>query len=156
MARLELDIDSSAQPERLIAALIDFTPRRPDLWPGLNRAEYRVFEVGDTSAEIREGNGGAVWAREHYDWSVPGNVTWTVVESGFATPGDFVSVDVAPRPGGGSRVHVVWQRHGATLFGRFIVFLSTLFGGALVRRSIKSGLGRVEEQAADSKEGSPR
>jgi hypothetical protein len=154
MARIELNVDSGASPERLIAALIDFSPRRPDLWPGLNRAEYRVFEVGDTTAEVREGNGGAVWARERYDWSVPGTVTWTVIESGFATPGDFVRAEVTARQDGGSRVHVVWERHGATVFGRFIVFLSTLFGGALVRRSIRSGLARIEQAGAARPDGS--
>src|SRR6266568_4126912 len=145
MARQELDFESSAPPERILAALIDYTERRTELWPGLRRAEYRVFDVGATTAEIREVSGGQIWARERYDWSVPGRVTWTVVESGFATPGDFVSAEVGPRSGGGSRIHVVWQRHGSTAFGRVIVRLSTLFGGALLRRSIGSGLARIEQ-----------
>jgi hypothetical protein len=28
-----------------------------------------------------------IWAREHYDWSRRGIVSWRVVESNFCTPG---------------------------------------------------------------------
>lgn len=34
--------------------------------------KYKVYETGDTSADVREGTKGpgmTVWAREHYDWS---------------------------------------------------------------------------------------
>src|SRR4051794_18185027 len=54
MSRVEFDVESSAAPERVIAGLTDFTPRRPELWPGLNAAMYRVYEVGDTWAEVQE------------------------------------------------------------------------------------------------------
>ncbi len=143
MAHLEFDIESNVAPERILAALVDFSERRPDLWPGLNPKEYRVYEVGDTWADVREGNGGPIWARERYDWSRPGNVTWTVQESGFSRPADFVSADVAPRNGGGSRVHVVWERHATTLPARAIVLLIRLLRGMPVRRSIAAGLDRI-------------
>jgi len=55
MARIEFDIPSRASPETVRAALLDFSPRRPELWPGLPPDQYEVYEVGDTWAEIREG-----------------------------------------------------------------------------------------------------
>ena len=58
MARIELDIDTDVPRDAILASLIDFSERRPDLWPGLNRNEYRVIAVGDTWADVREGNGG--------------------------------------------------------------------------------------------------
>jgi hypothetical protein len=74
MARIELNVESSASPEQVIDGLTDFSDRRPDLWPGLNPKMYRVYEVGDTWADVREGNSDAIWARERYDWSTPGMV----------------------------------------------------------------------------------
>ena len=139
MAHVELDIDTDLPAERIRAALIDFTPRRPSLWPGLNPKEYVVYRVGDTWAVIREGNGGPVWARERYDWSRPGNVTWTVEESGFCRPGSFVSVDLAPS-GGGTRIHVTWERRPKGALGMMMTTLIPLMRGAPVRRSLQAGL----------------
>ena len=139
MARIELDIDTDVPPDAILASLIDFSERRPDLWPGLNRNEYRVIAVGDTWADVREGNGGPVWAREHYDWSKPGQVTWTMQESGFARPGSFVTAIVTPNRGG-SRVHVIWERRAKNLFGKLLIALNVALRGAPVRRSIEAGL----------------
>ena len=46
MGHVELDIDTDVAPDRIRAALIDFTERRPTLWPGLNRKEFVVYQVG--------------------------------------------------------------------------------------------------------------
>ena len=149
MARVELDIDTDIPPDGIRAALIDFTARRPSLWPGLNRKEYVVYQVGDTWAVVREGNGGPVWARERYDWSRPDNVTWTVEESGFCQPGSFVSVDVAPRDVG-SRIHVTWERHPKGLLGAIMTTLIPLTGGAPIRRSLEAGLDRIRASTVDA------
>src|SRR4026209_397411 len=87
MAHVEFEISGDASPEMVRAALLDFTDRRPELWPGLPRDQYAIYEVGDTSAEIREGYRGPIWNRERYDWSVPGRVEFTVVDSGFGGAG---------------------------------------------------------------------
>jgi hypothetical protein len=78
---------TSLAPEHLMGAMLDFTERRPDLWPGLAPKFYQVYEVGDTFAVIREGTAGppfSVWARERYDWSTPWRVSWTVEESNLS------------------------------------------------------------------------
>jgi hypothetical protein len=144
MARLEWDMTSSAPPAAIIAALTDFTDRRPDIWPGLARDQYKVYEVGDTWAEIREGSAKSVWARERYDWSRPGNVTWTVKESSFSTPGDSVSADVSPGESGGSRIHVRWRRRGTSLGGKLVIALLVVTRGSLIKRSLRQGLARIE------------
>jgi hypothetical protein len=71
MARLELEITSDLEPHRILGALTDFSERRPELWAGLKPDMYRVHAVGDTWADVREGSGGPIWARERYDWSNP-------------------------------------------------------------------------------------
>jgi hypothetical protein len=144
MAHIEFDLASTAPPERVLAALTDFSERRPDLWPGLKREEFKAYEVGDTWAEVREGSGGMVWAHERYDWSKAGTVTWTVVDSGFSRTGDYVSVTATPSDDGGSLIHVVWDRRGKNLFGRFAVAMIVLLRGAPVKRSIVAGLKRIE------------
>jgi hypothetical protein len=149
MPRIEFDLNSELPAERIRAALTDFTDRRPDLWPGLNRTEYRVYEVGETSAEIREGSGGSVWARERYDWSKPDRVTWTVVESGFSAPGSFVSAIITPRQGGGSHIHVIWNRRGVNTVGRLIIGLIALTRGWPVKRSIAAGLRAIAAHPSD-------
>ncbi|MDQ4006072.1 MAG: SRPBCC family protein [Actinomycetota bacterium] len=151
MPRVEFDMESELPPDRIRAALIDFTDRRPEIWPGLSAKEYRVYEVGDTWADVREGNGGNVWARERYDWSSPDTVTWTVVESGFCRPGSFVSARITPRDGG-SRIHVTWDRRPSTVMYRLGLGIIKLTGGAPVKSSIRKGLARI---AAQSPPGSP-
>jgi hypothetical protein len=145
MPRLEFDIDSELAPERIMGALLDFTERRPKLWPGLNPAEFKVFETGDTWAEIREGNGGGIWARERYDWSQPGQVTWTVMESGFSRPGSFVSAALRPR-GSGTRIHITWNRQPIGLLGMVALGVIVLTRGRPVRQQIVAGLKAIAAQ----------
>jgi hypothetical protein len=147
VARVEFDMESDLPPERIRAGLIDFSERRPELWPGLNAREFRVYETGDTWAEVREGNGGQIWARERYDWSDPETVKWTVLESGFCAPGSFVSATITPRAGG-SNIHVVWERRPSTFLARLMMPMIALTGGAPVKSSLKKGLARIAEAPA--------
>lgn len=143
MARIEFDIRTDAPPEAIRAALLDFSERRPELWPGLRPDQYEVYEVGDTWAEIREGYRWRIWVRERYDWSVPGRVEFTAVDSGFATPGSYVAVDIESAQGGGSTLHVTWERQGKGVFGKLFVALMALTRGVAIRRSFEAGLARI-------------
>jgi len=133
-------IESSLPPEVVRAALIDFSPRRVELWPGLRADMYEVVEIGDTWAVVREGTGGPVWSRERYDWSSPDRVVWTVEESGFGRPGDFVAAAISGRDDGGSRIELDWQRNGTHLMARVIVGVISLLRGFPVKRSFEAGL----------------
>ena len=86
MPKVEKDVTTPVAPDRVRAALIDFSPRRPEIWPGITPSQYKVYDVGATSADVREGTRG-LWAREHYDWSDPQTVKWTVQESNFSSVG---------------------------------------------------------------------
>jgi hypothetical protein len=143
VARIEFDIRTDAPPEAVRDALLDFSESRPERWPGLPPDQYEVYEVGDTWAEIREGYRGRIWVRERYDWSVPGRIEFTAVDSGFATPGSHVVIDIEPTDGGGSRLHVTWERCGKGVFGKLFVALMVMTRGIAIRRSIESGLTRI-------------
>ncbi len=112
MATIHYMADGAISPERFIAALTDFSDRRPELWPNLDTRFYKLHELGDRWAEVTEGTDvfGGVWAREHYDWSEPGHVQLRVVESPHFKPGTTIDYRVTAAPGGGCHVDVVSER----------------------------------------------
>jgi hypothetical protein len=149
--KVELDIGTTLPPEEVRAALLDFSERRPQIWPGLTPGLYEVYSVGETSAEVKEGTrapGMTVWARERYDWSDPETVRWTVMESNFCTAGSYVAATVRPREGGGSNVHVEWNREPTSLAGRFAVRMIVWTKGKPIRSSIEKALRRLERAPA--------
>jgi hypothetical protein len=151
MAKFNVGIDTQAEPKRVIDALLDFSDRRPDIWPGLAREFYEVYSVGETSAEIREGSSKPikVWARERYDWSVPGVVRWDVLDSNFCLPGSYVEVRVEPKQGGGSHVELEWNRTPSNAKGRLAVGVMKVAGPSILRSYMTKTLRRlVEDQAA--------
>lgn len=148
MAEIVIEFETKLPPEEVMSAILDFTDRRPDKWPGLAREYYQVYSLGETSADVREGSTkpARVWAREHYDWSTPGKVTWKVQESNFCTPGSGVEMTVSPGADGGSHVNVVWNRVGTTVKGKLIVAFLKLTRGSLIRSSAKQALDRLAER----------
>ncbi len=151
MPQLGFDLETSAPPERVIAALTDFSEKRAEIWPGLNRAWYEVRSVGETTAVVREGTGGKwspVWNVEHYDWSTPGVVTWTTRESGFCAPGGYTSARIVSREGGGSRVHVSFNRRPKNVVGWFVLWYIKLLRGRPVASRIKKGLKNLDRKVA--------
>jgi hypothetical protein len=147
MPRLELDVETSLPPERVREALLDFSERRPDIWPSLERSLYQVHSVGETSADVTEGSklpGATIWAREHYDWSTPNTVRWTVTESNFCTPGSFVAATIHPREGGGTRLHIEWERFGTSLVGKLAIRMIALTKGKPIAASVKKTFDALE------------
>ncbi len=153
MPKVEMDIETSLPPERVLAALTDFSERRPEIWPGIEPSLYEVYSVGETEAEIKEGSkmpGSTIWAKEHYDWSTPGTVTWTVRESNFCAPGSHVSATVTPRDAGRSHIHVVWERTPTSFVGRVTAALIKMTNGKPVAASIRKALDKLERSPEPS------
>jgi len=148
MPKVEFDLETSVSPERVRAALLDFSDRRPEIWPGIEPSLYEVFSVGETTAEVKEGSkmpGMTVWAKEHYDWSAPDLITWTVRESNFCTAGSYVSAAIAPRAGGGSSIHLTWNRTPTTFTGRVAAFMIKATRGRPLRASMEKAFKKIEE-----------
>jgi hypothetical protein len=142
----DLQVQTSLPPERVREALLDFSERRPDIWPGLARSLYEVYSVGETSAEIKEGTKlpvGTFWARERYDWSDPDTIRWTVVESNFCTPGSSVSATLHPHDGG-TLIDLHWERTGTTAVGKLATRMIGATNGKPVAASIEKALRRLE------------
>lgn len=146
---MEFVTETSLPAERVIGLLTDFSERRPERWPGLWEGAYKVYSVGDRTAEVQEGNRSPrVWARERYDWSRPGVVRWEVVEKNFCKPGSFVEARLQPADDGGTRINVTWSREGTSLSGRIAAVLIPLMRGGPVKASLRAGLKKEEERSA--------
>jgi hypothetical protein len=145
MAKIHYEADGEIPAERFIAALTDFSERRPELWPNLDTKFFRLFERGDTWAEVQEGTDvlGGVWGRERYDWSEPGRVTLTLLESPDFRPGTVIDYHVNDRPGGGCHVAVDFQRIAASPRGRFVGAVVQLSGVGRFSKDLRETLARL-------------
>ena len=145
MTRIEFDVPTTLPPDKVKAMFLDFSDRRPDTWPGLGRNQYEVYSIGETSAEIREGNKRPnVWARERYDWSRPGIVRWEVVESNFSAPGSYLEAHLKPREDGGTTVHIVWDRTPTSMMGRVALGVIKATKGGPVKASMRAAFKKAE------------
>jgi hypothetical protein len=112
MPRVHVVDDSTARPERVLEAARDVTPRRAELWRDVYLEHMTIHDRGETWADVTEGNPWGpwlVWERLRYDWSEPGVVKGTVVESNLFKAGSTWEIRAAPA-GSGSRVEIVALR----------------------------------------------
>jgi hypothetical protein len=117
-AKFEFDFVTTATPDQVIELMTDFSPNRPNRWPALSAKSFEVYHIGETEADIREGQDfPKLWAKWHYDWSTPGSVTLTVVEGDAMEAGSYMTMAAIPRPEGGSSVHAVWEQTSKNVVG---------------------------------------
>lgn len=119
----DFTIETTVSPERLLAAATDFSDRRPDLWPGISRRSYRVFSLGDHTADVEEGTS-PVHHSYHYEWTDDGTVRAITTEATVMTTGSVWEMRVRPREGGGSIVHIHVEmefKGAAGLLGRLMM-----------------------------------
>ncbi len=133
MTAVTFTVDSPRQPHEVIAALTDFTDRRPDLWPAIDRSVYEVHQVGSDVAEVTEGSDvmGGIWARERYEWSSD-QVTATLVASNFWHPGGTWQATVTPRDGGGCHIAVTRDRDPKVLKARVLEAMLRVAGAKIL------------------------
>ncbi len=106
---MKLELTTKASPDQVLAALTDFTDRRPEVWRRtLDPRTYELRELGDTWAVARESTAGSpYWVVCRYDWTDPTVVRWTELENNFGGLGSG-SIRIEPATGGGSRLHAEW------------------------------------------------
>lgn len=145
MAKIHYEADGAISADRFLAALTDFSERRPELWPNLDAKFYRLHDLGDTWAEVTEGTDllGGVWARERYDWSEPGVVRLRLVESVDFRPGTVIEYRVTPNADGGCHVAVDFQRIASSLRGRLVGIAVQLAGSRRFTADLRVTLDRL-------------
>lgn len=146
MPKISFTVETAVPPERVLAAATNFGERRPELWPNSSREHFQVHEVGDDWAEVTEGTAklGGFWERVRYDWSTPGIVRATVLESNVFTAGTW-ELRAAPRPGGGSLVTVVNDRRTKGK-GKVFAVMMVLVGKRFFSSSLRQTLAALERE----------
>jgi hypothetical protein len=101
--------------------------------------------MGDDFAEVTEGTNflGDSWARERYDWSQPGVVRATTIDSNIFRKGSW-QITATPRDGG-SHVEVINDREMKGLKGG-VVGVAMRLGKPVLTRQLKQFLSTVEGQ----------
>jgi len=116
MTTIHVTTRSSLPPERVLAACCDFSARREEIFPAVSTKYLEVRELDKTSADVTEGTPAGVgvnWERCRYDWSNPGSVTATVVDSNvYETGNSRWELRATPADAGsaGSTVEMLWVR----------------------------------------------
>ncbi len=149
MATFSFALDSQLHADVVLDAAIDFSDRRPRLWPAIDARVYRVHSLSATRAEVTEGSAvfGGVWARESYDWSQPGTVRATVQDSNVFQPGGTWELRVSPLPDGGCHIEVSVSRRARGPRGRIVGALMALVGSRVQQRSLAKTLAIVAAEA---------
>ena len=151
MPSVRVSEHSDLTPEVVLRAARDFSPRRAEMWPDVHVEHLEVHEVGETYAEVTEGNPwpiGHVWERLRYDWSDPSALRGTVVDSNLFRPGSTWELWAMPEDGG-SRVEVRANRH---LRGRGLLlwpFFPTGAAASNVRQHLRHFLSSIQPDAGD-------
>jgi len=118
--------DTTVSAEHVLAAVRDFSDRRAQVFPAVSTRHMTVHALADTSADVTEGTRlgpFVVWERCRYDWSKPGRVTATVVDSNvYGFPGSSWEI-TATATDQGSHVDMTWTRwFQRRPLGRFMGF----------------------------------
>ena len=136
--RYELTVSASAAD--VLLALTDFGPMRPQIWPETSHPRvYRIHEVGEVTADVTEGVP-QTWSRERYDWSQPGIVNVTQIDSNVSRNGMICYWLTSSSTG----THIVCERHREFygLRGRLVGTLMNAVGAQILRRQLRSGIER--------------
>ena len=149
--RFQASFETKASPDQVLAALTDFSDKRTDTWKGtLDPDKFEVYEVGDTTARVREGSKRPnVWAIEHYDWAEPGQVSWIVEESNFCKPGSGIELSITAGANGGSQIDLTWDRTPSNLKGWMLVTPMKVVGPMMIGKYLGGALDRYAAASAD-------
>jgi len=141
---------TSVSPTVVLEAARDFTERRADMWPDVHLEHFEVHELGETWADVTEGNPwpiGYVWERLRYDWSSPNSIRGTVLESNLFKPGSTWELHATAEESG-SLVEVIGMRHLAGRGRLLWPFFPTGSAKKTVADHLRHFLSYVEENSA--------
>lgn len=139
MPVIHTSVTTDLSPAEALRTLTDFGPGRADAFPNVDQSTLIVHEVGDTWADVTEGNK-LGWERERYDWDTgAGTITAVTTESNLWAAGSRWDYRITPE-GGGSKVQVRLERHAKGLMGHLVGALIPLLGARTVRSGLVSAL----------------
>ena len=98
MPVVSVEVRSPLSPEEVLRVITDFSERRAEAWPGVDRARLVVHDLGAGFADVTEGNS-TTWERVRYEWdarpgpSPPGPLDSNVWAEGSRWDYRITSVD---------------------------------------------------------------
>lgn|SRR5437764_9144631 len=154
MLQITVAAATSATPQQVLVAATDFSAHRAKIWPNVTAKRLEVHARGSDWVEVTEGATGIAWfawERSRYDWSEPGRVMQTALDSNVVEPGSTWELRLAPGADGGCEVQMELERRfRRTAAGRYGSGLNRLAGrvgwGFMLRNMLKA----VEREPAAS------
>lgn len=135
-------LDVADPPATVMAKMVDFSERRPEIWPNLTGRLFRVHALGARTADVTEGTalpGVDIWERVTYEWT-DSVVRMVLVDGRIFRPGGTVETRVEPH-GEGSRISVDYDRRSKGLLGRCLGGVLQFGSGAVIQRAFRQVYG---------------
>lgn len=137
------ELETWMSPEAVLDALIDFGPDRTRIWIETSHPKIlSVHATGRTWADVTEGVTGS-WSRERYDWSTPGIVTLTQLDSNVAVPTGTIRYTLTAVPGGTLIACDRYRTFRGTFDGVLAGAVMRAFGRRILRWQFARGLARA-------------
>src|SRR5436305_5571758 len=143
MPKFTFQLDVRDAPAEVIGKMVDFSERRPKIWPNLTASLFRVHELGTSNADVTEGSGFLgirVWERCDYEWT-DSEVRSVITDGRIFEPGGTFEFRVEPH-GDGSRLHVDYHRRSKTVLARCIGATMQVTRGAPIKQSFQRVYGK--------------
>jgi hypothetical protein len=149
---VDVERESAAPPELVLDTLRDPSPGgRGEIWSNITPKHFTLHDSGPDFLDVTEGTilVGVFWERSRYEWTEPGRVVSTVLESDVFKPGSRIELRATRREGGGSRVEFVLQREFQPgVKGRIAATVNHLGGRRLFGWYLKTALKALEKRSA--------
>jgi hypothetical protein len=151
MVTIKVAAESPLPAERVLEAANDFSDRRAEVWPNVRARRIEVHESGEYFAEVTEGTwvAGVFWERNRYDWSKPGSVKATVMDSNIFRPGSTWELRASARDAGSAVEMVLNRGFRRGPKGRMASAVHHTVGKLVWAWFLRSALRTVEKQTAE-------
>ena len=139
------ELETWLPPAAVRAAIVDFSANRALIWKESSHPKIlTVHATGATWAEVTEGVT-VSWSREHYDWSRPGIVRLTQLDSNVAEPGGTIQYNLTARAGGTLIACDRRRTYRRTFDGILAGLFMRSFGNRVLRWQFRRGLARAAD-----------
>jgi hypothetical protein len=139
---------TTATPEQILAALIEFGPGRSQLFGNSAEDYLKVHGLGPGWADVTEGSGG-IWERLRYDWSDPRRIVMETTDSNLWGGRSGHTYTLTRQPDGTTALDVVVVREGKNLKGRLTGALLGSVGKGVLRKALKNTVKAIEARGED-------
>jgi Polyketide cyclase / dehydrase and lipid transport len=138
---------TSLTPDQVIAAAADFSDTREKLWGNSKNKYLRVHDRGADFAEVTEGFRmvGVFWERTRYDWSEPGTIRQTIIDSNVVGPRSTWELIAAPAADGSEVVMRLSREFRPSVTGRVGWTLNRIAGTWMWRSYLRRALAEAEK-----------